>query len=109
MSRPVNAPMVSKLLKAGGLPKAGRYTAWGYVNPEGQSQDGFLVIGPRAYAFSQGDRTVDVCFTKRGERARVEYERAIEILTAEGYVIKERKNAGLGGDYNFEVIDRNDA
>jgi hypothetical protein len=43
VSAPRNVAAVSRVLREAGLPKAGRYTAWGYMGPGDVPQDGYLV------------------------------------------------------------------
>jgi hypothetical protein len=86
----MTAAVVSRVLAAAGMERAGKYSAWGY------ERDGFIAIN----AYGGG---VTVMFTRRFEAARVECERAREVLEAKGYAVKDGGRNGVGGTYSLTV------
>ena len=87
------AGRVSRVLKEGGLERASAYRTFG------REREGFAVFPASKYGRNSGGAVV--AFTRRN--ASVECDRAVEILTAAGYVATPHPRNGLGGDYRIDV------
>ena len=66
-----SAAQVSRILKKAGIPRAGRYTAWGYT------EDGTICV--------QQETQVRVLSTLHGERGKAVQEAGKAALEAAGY------------------------
>lgn len=86
---------VSRVLNAAGVPKAGRYTAWGYLDRDGNPKDGFLIYG------GYGSCRVLTSYsdqTQRGRDAQVAVlEQAEKVLTESGKFVVERDTGRVSG------------
>lgn len=87
------ASVVSRALAAGGLDRASRFDSfYGYAN------DGFIVKQGPQYG---GD--VVVMFTRRYDKGRKDFDRALEILAAAGFDAAPSGRPGVGGTYTIKV------
>lgn len=74
------------------MTRASRYRTFG------REVDGFIVMR----AGFPADR-VAVTFSSRGRMAAEQCAQAVTVLSAAGFVARERKRNGLGGDYWLDV------